>query len=111
MAIARPRLTLEEFLRLPEGVFQDDVLTPPDVAVEIASPEQSANALVRRCLWYVSNGVAIAVLIDPADEAVLVFRRDAVPQPVAGDEAIDLHEVLPELRLTARDLFAALRPD
>jgi Uma2 family endonuclease len=97
--------------RTPEGTFQDDVLTPPDVAVEITSPEQSANALVRRCLWYVSNGVEIAVLIDPEDETVLVFRRDAVPLPVAGDEAIDLREVLPDLRLTAQELFAALRPD
>ena len=97
--------------RAPDGTFEDDVLTPPDVAVEIVSPEQSANALVRRCLWYVANGVLVAVLIDPADETVLLFRRDAVPLPVAGDDLIDLREVLPDLRLTARDLFAVLRPD
>jgi len=97
--------------RTPEGGFQDDVVTPPDVAVEIASPEQSANALVRRCLWYVSNGVEIAILIDPEDQTVLLFRRDAVPRPIAGDEAIDLREVLPDLSLTAQELFAALRPD
>jgi Uma2 family endonuclease len=108
-----PDVSVFRWTRVPrtaEGTFQDDVLTPPDVAVEIASPEQSANALVRRCLWYVSNGVEIAVLIDPEDETVLVFRRDAVPLPVAGDEAIDLSEVLPDLHLTAQGLFAALRP-
>jgi hypothetical protein len=69
--------------------------------VEIVSPEQSANALVRRCLWYVANGVGIAVLVDPEDETVLLFRPDAVPLPVAGDEAIDLRPVLPDFRLSA----------
>ena len=58
-----------------------------------------------------ANGVLVAVLIDPADETVLLFRRDAVPLPVEGDDLVNLREVLPDLRLTARDLFAALRPD
>ena len=109
-----PDVSVFRWTRIPrtaDGGFQNDVVTPPDIAVEIASPEQSANALVRRCLWYVANGVPIAVLIDPEDETVLVFRPNAVPLPVEGDETIDLREVLPDFHLPARELFAALRPD
>ena len=97
--------------RTPEGTFQDDVLTPPDVAVEITSPEQSANALVRRCLWYVANGVRAALLVDPDDHSVLLFRPSALPVAARGEEAIELGDVLPGLVFTADQLFAALRAD
>jgi len=97
--------------RAPDGGLENDVVTPPDVVVEITSLEQSATALVRRCLWYVANGVEIAVLVDPEDETVLIFRPNAVPLPVAGEDAIDLRPVLPAFRLSARELFAALLPD
>lgn len=45
----------------------------PDLIVEIASPGQSISALVRRCLWYVQEGVAVALLVDPDDRSVLVL--------------------------------------
>lgn len=43
--------------RAPDGTIADDFVAPPDIAVEIVSPEQGVNTLVRRCIWYVENGV------------------------------------------------------
>src|SRR5436190_9807814 len=48
------------------GLIVDDFTEPPDIAIEIVSPEQSVNALVRRCVWYVAHGVQMALLVDPA---------------------------------------------
>jgi Uma2 family endonuclease len=90
------------------GRVVDDFLIPPDIAIEIVSPEQSVNALVRRCLWYVANGVAIALLVDPSDESVLVFRPNQAPVPLRGAEPIDLAEVLPGFQLTVQELFDSL---
>src|SRR5690242_18087723 len=36
--------------RTADGRVADDVLWPPDIAIEIVSPGQSVNALVRRCI-------------------------------------------------------------
>jgi Uma2 family endonuclease len=52
----------ERIPRTPSGELAEDALEPPDVAVEIVSPDQSVTALVRKCLWYVEHGVPIVLL-------------------------------------------------
>jgi Uma2 family endonuclease len=92
------------------GRFVEDVCIPPDVAIEIVSPRQSVNALVGKCRWYVTNGVQVALLVDPADESVIAFRPGDKIAEWRGTDRIELGEVLPELDLTVDRLFAALRP-
>ncbi|TAK25420.1 MAG: Uma2 family endonuclease [Chloroflexota bacterium] len=93
----------------PDGALVDDVLLPPDIAVEIISPDQRLSRLIRRCTWYVENGVCVALLVVPDDESVLVFRPGRPVQVVRSDERVELEDVLPGFSLTARRLFAALR--
>lgn len=100
--------TWDRIPRTEAGEVADDFLEPPAIAVEIVSPEQSVNRLVRRCLWYVDHGVAVALLIDPRDRSVLLFRPGARPVPVRGDERIDVDDVLPGFTLTPAAIFAAL---
>ena len=57
--------------RMSGGKVANDFRDPPDSAIEIVSPEQSTNALIRRSLWYVQNGVEISLLVDPSDESVI----------------------------------------
>lgn len=93
----------------PQGRVADEFSEPPDIAIEIVSPEQGVNRLVRKCLWYVTNGVRTALLVDPADESVLLFRDGAPPQVLGDDDALELGDVVPGFRLTAGEIFAALR--
>jgi Uma2 family endonuclease len=81
----------------------------PDIAVEILSPRQEVTPLLRRCAWYVGNGARAALFVDGADRTVFLFRPGDSVRPIRGDQAIELDDVLPGLRLTAGDLFAALR--
>ena len=97
--------------RTPDGRVADDFLTPPDMAVEIVSPDQRVTALIRRCLWYVANGVRIALLVDPHDESVLLFRAGADMVVLRGADAIDLTDVLPRFTHTVGELFNALTLD
>jgi Uma2 family endonuclease len=101
----------DRIARTPDGQLADDYHAPPDLAVEIASPEQSATALLRKCLWYVAHGVRVALLVDPDDLTVLSFRPGAVPRPLRGDDAIDLSDLLPDFELTVSALFGVLRAD
>src|SRR5436305_6101490 len=57
--------------RTPDGEIADVFDQPPDAAIEIVSPQQSPNAVLRRCVWYVENEVAFALLVDPADRSIL----------------------------------------
>lgn len=99
----------ERIPRTPDGKVANDFVEPPDSAVEIVSPGQSTNALVRRCLWYVANGVRVALLVDPDDESVVLFRPGASPSALCGADELDLGDLLPGFRVAVAELFASLR--
>lgn len=82
---------------------------PPDITVEIVSPGQSANALLRKCLWYVERGVRLALLVDPADQSVVSFRPGGPPRARRATDQVDVADVLPGFELAVEELFRALR--
>jgi Uma2 family endonuclease len=90
------------------GEVADEFFIPPDIAVEILSPEQRVNALVRRCSWYVAQGVRAALLLTPADHSVRFFRPGHEMTILRADDRIDLQDVLPGFEVTVQDLFAPL---
>jgi len=92
--------------RMPADFFE-----PPDIAVEIVSPEQSVSELIKKCLRYVALGSAVALLIDPDPEIVLAFRAGQPLRHLQGDDRIDLDDVLPGFELTVGAMFDALAPD
>ncbi len=94
--------------RLPNGRIANRFTEPPDIAVEIVSPDQTATELVSKCIWYVKNGVRIALIADPDQELVLRFCPNALPDALTGDDRIDLDEVLPGFELTVNQLFVSL---
>ncbi|MGI8553857.1 MAG: Uma2 family endonuclease [Dehalococcoidia bacterium] len=107
-----PDVSLYRWDRIPRdasGKIANDFFEPPDIAIEIVSPRQSVTALVRRCLWYVANGVQVALLVDPADESILRFRPNEMPLALRGTSLLDLHPLLPGFELTAQQLFDSLR--
>jgi Uma2 family endonuclease len=109
-----PDVAVYRWARLPvdaSGRIANDFTEPPDLVVEIVSPEQSVTALVRRCLWYVAHGVPVALLVDPADESVLSFRPDQIPQSLSGSDQIEIDEILPGFTLTVQEIFDSLRVD
>src|SRR5439155_4937279 len=74
----------------PEGEMPDDFNEPPDIAMEIVSPGQSVNSLMRRSLWYVENGVGVALVIDPEDRSVISFVAGQMPKALTGGDSIDM---------------------
>jgi Uma2 family endonuclease len=107
-----PDVSVYRWERIPvdsEGRVANDFFEPPDLLVEIVSPEQRINTLIRRCLWFVAHGVRIALLVDPDDESIVVFRPNTIPQPLVGDDRIAIDEVLPGFKLTVAELFATLQ--
>src|SRR6476469_2455312 len=67
----------ERIARDANGEPLDEVVVPPDIAIEIASPSQSLRPLTSKCAWYVEHGVRVALLIRPNDQSIAVFRSGA----------------------------------
>ena len=109
-----PDLSVVRWSRLAvdaHGEITNDDTEHPDVTVEIVSPGQSTTVLVRHCLWYVSLGIAVALLIDPADRSILSFRPNQIPVSLTGSDRIDLDDVLPGFELTVQGVFDLLKVD
>lgn len=85
-------------------------LGPPDIAIEIVSPEQRLARQIQKCLGYLELGSVISLLVDPDDEAVLAFRAGQQPKVLRGADRIDIDEVLPGFMLTVENLFRAILP-
>jgi Uma2 family endonuclease len=98
----------ERIPRGPGGEVADEFLEPPDVAIEIVSPRQSLSKLRRRCQWYVDHGVPLALLVDPRDRSITLFRAGASPAKLRGADQVDFDAIIPGLRLVVEDLFEAL---
>ena len=91
---------------LPSEMFE-----PPDLAVEIVSPEQSVTDQIKKCLRYIALGVRVVLLVDPQPETVLVFRPGQPLLLLQADDRIVLDDVLPGFELTVSGMFDALAPD
>jgi Uma2 family endonuclease len=82
---------------------------PPDIAIEILSPGQTANAMMRRLLSFVAAGTRVAVLADPDDRSLLTVRPGPEIAVLRVGETLDLGDVIPGLRIDLGVLFDALR--
>lgn len=109
-----PDVTVFTWTRIPRddlGEIADDIFEPPDIAVEIASPDQRLERLMQRCRAYVAQGVNLALLVDPRSRSVWLFTPDGSERELRGEDPIDVSSVLPGFELTAQELFDTLRLD
>jgi Uma2 family endonuclease len=86
-------------------------LGPPDIAIEVVSPEQRLSRLIQKCVKFLALGTTVALIVDPEDDAVLAFRAGQLPQVLRGDDRIDLDDVLPGFQMTVAQLFQSILPD
>ena len=106
-----PDVAVYRWERIPcddRGRVADDFLLVPDIVVEIVSPKQSVNSLVQRYVRFLERGAQAALLINPDDESVRLFRPDHPVAVLRGAEPIDLDAILPGLELTVQELFDSL---
>lgn len=99
---------IERIPTKPNGEVDDDFWEPPDVAVEIASPGQSARYMTDRARWFVENGVRIVVVVEPRQRRVRVARPGQEIVTYQGSDRVDLGDVLPGFSFVVSELFAAI---
>jgi Uma2 family endonuclease len=79
---------------------------PVDLAVEVLSPDDRRSDVREKVDDYLSHGVPLVLVIDPATRTVTIHRRLTAPVTfVSDDDRIDLGDVIPGFSCTVREVF------
>ncbi|NJL91159.1 MAG: Uma2 family endonuclease [Coleofasciculaceae cyanobacterium SM2_1_6] len=91
-----------------QGRVANKIAIPPDWLIEILSPGQSPLLVVNKISLAIRNGSQLGWLISPAQEIVMVFVGDALPETKQGTDKLPVLDVLQDWRLSAQDIFNLL---
>jgi Uma2 family endonuclease len=91
---------------LPEGFWT----MPPDLAVEVLSPSNSAVEIHEKVVDYLTAGTRLVWVVDPHTRTVIVYgSRDESRLLTLGDD-LEGGEILPGFRIAIADLFEPYTP-
>jgi len=83
----------------PEGYLE----TIPDLVVEVRSKNDTLPAIQRKVDDYLTAGVKVVWVVDPAARTVTAHRRDVAPQVFLEDDTLTIEDVIPGFQLLVRD--------
>jgi Uma2 family endonuclease len=104
-------LTLVETARIPTnaGQIENVFTTPPDWTIEILSPGQSANKVLKNINHCLAAGTQMGWLIDPEDRSVVISRIDRNLEVIDEPSAmLPVPDFAKSLELTVDRLFGWL---
>jgi Uma2 family endonuclease len=93
-----------------DGTLVDDVNRPPDIHVEIISPDQPVTKSHDKLVHATSHGCPLGWLIHPKNKTIDVYRPGQSSERLADDGVLDAEPVLPGFRLPVAEVFGWLRP-
>lgn len=91
----------QRLAELPEGFAE----VPPDLAVEVVSPDDSQSYVHRKVLHYLDHGVALVWIVDPKTRTVTEYRSRQDVCILAEAEQITGGEVLPGFSCRVAEFF------
>jgi Uma2 family endonuclease len=101
--IRRDRIPLVD----PKGFWQG----PPDLAVEVLSPEDRPSEIREKVEEYLLRGVTLVLVLDPDKKDVVAHRRLSAPTAfTAGDDLLEFDDIIPGFRCSVRDIFGEPNP-
>ena len=79
---------------------------PPDLAVEVCSPNDRPKEIDEKVADYLRLGVDVVWVIDPVKRTVTVHQADAEPQTLTEQDSLSESALLPGFAMPVGDLFA-----
>lgn len=95
----------ERIPRRPNGKIANKFEIPPDWVIEILSPDQSPNRVIRKITFCLKHGSKLGWFIEPEDESIIVFQPNQLPDVKYGDEKLPVLEVLGDWELSVTNVF------
>lgn len=78
---------------------------PPDLAVEVLSPDDRPGEVRAKLEDYLTCGVPLVLVLDPDDLTATIHRRLTPPITLSGDDIIDLDDVVPGFRCSVQAIL------
>lgn len=103
-----PDIAVFEWQRVPldaNGQISNRFDIHPDWIIEILSPEQSANKVIRKITFAIRNGAKLGWLMDCDDESIMVFEPNQFPDIKEKQDILPVLDVLGNWQLTVADVF------
>jgi Uma2 family endonuclease len=82
--------------------YSDEVLA---LVVEVISPNDKPNKVLRRITQFLGWGVKLAWVIDPEEQTVAVYRADRAPEVYEAHQELTGGDTLPEFRCQIAEFF------
>jgi Uma2 family endonuclease len=103
-----PDIAVFEWKRIPldeNGRIANRFEIAPDWIIEILSPEQSANKIIRKIIFCLNNGTKLGYFIDADDESITVFQREQLPEVKEKQDILPVLSVFSNWQLAVEDVF------
>lgn len=109
--VRKPDVSFIRFGRLPkEELPKGHVLIPPDLAVEVISPNDLAYEVDAKVQEYLEAGVRLVWQVNPETRTVWVHRADGSVSKLRANDELSGEDVVPGFRCPVRDLFPPSQP-
>ena len=89
--------------QVPEGFSP----VPPDLAVEVLSPEDRPRYVLDKVGEYLGAGVRLVWVVDPAAHAATVYRSLTDVRRLSERDALDGEDVVPGFRCPLSDILVS----
>ncbi|MBD2410793.1 hypothetical protein FACHB389_27585 [Nostoc calcicola FACHB-389] len=100
-----PDLLYVSYSRLNSELIEDEACPiPPDLAIEIISPDQTFGEMSAKATDYLNAGVLRVWVVDAKAKTVTIFYPDARPQTKSGADILE-DSLLEGLQITAEQIF------
>ena len=103
--VRRPDVSFIQTARLRPEFMTGHVPIPPDLAVEVISPNDLAYEVDRKVGEYLRAGVRLVWVVNPSERTILISRGDGTVGKVIADGTLDGEAVIPGFRCPAADIF------
>jgi Uma2 family endonuclease len=93
------------YQRLPKGELPGYSPTPPEVVVEVLSPDDRPGRVAAKVQEYLTIGVSAVVVLDPEIETAHVYHPNQPAEELAAEEELRLDVISPEFRTLVSAFF------
>lgn len=104
--VRKPDVSFIRRGRLPdERIPTGHVPIPPDLAVEVVSPNDTVYEVDAKVEEYLAAGVPLVWVVNPDTRGVRVYHADGTVERLVEHDKLTAPELIPELRCRVADLF------
>ena len=92
--------------RVPEATVSGFFDGPPDLAVEVLSPDDRPRAVAAKVEDWLTAGCLAVWVVDPAKCVVTIHRRGAAQRVFSESDELDGGDALPGFRVSVAEILA-----